>query len=116
MQAHRHGKVEAVGHRANALDDLERPGESMGGSVQQAEQHPCSHVKLHLAMVLVVVPLGVLLRLEKTLVNLLQERVPIPQHGVHRLCLGCPLLVRKKGGWGAPVHHLERRCPERGVV
>ena len=83
MQARRCGKVEAVGHRANALDDLEWPGvawtqlalrwrgESMGGSVQQAEQHPCSHVKLHLTMVLVVVPLGVLLRLEKTLTNLL---------------------------------------------
>jgi len=83
MQAHRHGKVEAVGHRANALDDLERPGvawtqlalrwrgESLGGSVQQAQQHPCPHVKLHLAMVLIVVTIGVLLGLEKMFANLL---------------------------------------------
>jgi hypothetical protein len=58
------------------------------------KKHPCPHVELHLAMMLVVVPLGVLLRLEKTLANLLQERVTISQHGVHHLCLGRPLPVR----------------------
>jgi hypothetical protein len=81
MQTRLRRKLKAVGHQTNALDNPERPGiaraqlalgrrgESMGGSVQQAEQHPCSYDKLHVAMVVVVVPLGVLLRLMKSFVN-----------------------------------------------
>ena len=74
----------------------------MGGSVEKSDQHPCALVELHLAMVLIVVALGVLLGLKKTLANLLQERVAVPQHGVHRFCLGRPGVVWQEGWGGRP--------------
>ena len=128
MQACVRGKSETISHLPDALDDLERPGvawaqlalgrqsERMGGSVEKSEQHPCAHVELHLAMVLIVVALGVLLGLKKTLANLLQERVAVPQHGVHRLCLGRPGVVWQEGWRGSAIHNLERRRSERRVV
>ena len=58
--------MQAVSNRPNVLDDLERSG----------------------------VALGVLLRLEKALANLHQERISIMQHSIDRLSLGRPLLER----------------------
>ena len=84
MQARVRGESKTISHQPDPLEDLERPGiawsqlalgrqsERMVGSVEKSEQHPCAHVELYLAMVLIVVALGVLLGLKKTLANLLK--------------------------------------------
>lgn len=82
VQAHLCRKSKAVSHRANALDNLERlgavwtqlalrrRGEGMGWSVQHAKEHPCVHVKLHFAVMVILVPVGILLCLKKMLAKL----------------------------------------------
>jgi hypothetical protein len=46
-------------------------------------------------MMVVVVALGVLLRLEKTLTNLLNEGITVVEERVDRLGLSCPRSVRQ---------------------
>jgi hypothetical protein len=89
MQARVRRESETISHPPNAFNDLERSSvawaqlalgrrsERIGGSMEKSEQHPCAHVELHLMMALIVVALGVLLGLKKTLANLRQERVAV---------------------------------------
>jgi hypothetical protein len=120
MQARVCRESETISHPPDAFNDLEQSGvawvqlalgrrsERMGGSMEKSEQHPCAHVELHLTMALIIVALGVLLGLKKTLVNLRQEHVAVLQHGVPRLCLGHPGVVWKEGWQRSAVHNLER--------
>lgn len=78
-------EVEALGHCANALHDLERSdiaraelalgagGEGLSGAVQQPQPNPVAHLKLHLTMTRIIVLLGQLLSLQKMLSNLGQN-------------------------------------------
>jgi hypothetical protein len=82
--------------------------------------HPIPQHELQLLVEVVVLALGMLLGLEKTLANLHEEGIAIAQQRVHRLCLSCPCGVRKvrreegETAWPA-IHHLERRGAEGHV-
>ena len=56
---------------------------------------------------LIVVALGVLLRLEKTFVNLLKEGITITKQRVHGLCLGHPDGVGQQGRVRSTVDNLK---------
>jgi hypothetical protein len=82
--------TQPVRHRADALQDLERPcvartqrplgslSKRQSLAMKEAEPDPITDAKLQLAMMGVVVLLGILLGLEKTITNLREEGVPIP--------------------------------------
>jgi hypothetical protein len=69
--------------------------EDLRRTVEEAQKHPVAHREGHVAMMLVIVPLGVLLGLKEMLPDLLQECVAIVKHSVSRLSLSCPMLERK---------------------
>jgi hypothetical protein len=73
-----------------------------------------AYYELKFLIAVVVVAVGILLGLEKMLVNLCEEGVAVMQDGIHRHRLRCPCGVRKKRRWGLAVH-LEGSGGERHV-
>ena len=59
-------------------------------SVKKTEPHPVTHHELQLTVMVIVVAFGVLLCLEKTLVDLHQESVTVAQENIHHLSLSSP--------------------------
>jgi hypothetical protein len=103
-------QVETVRDGAHAFDDLERPSvprcklafgvghEGLSGTVEETQPDPIPHGEHDVAVMSVVVPLGVSLRLEKTVADVGEERVPVLQQLVHRRGPGRGRLVRHQGG------------------
>lgn len=63
--------------------------------------------------VVVVVALGVLLSLDKTLADLRKDSVAVTQEGIRCLCLGSPGGVWQERRRRPAIDHLERRGAER---
>jgi hypothetical protein len=92
------GQQQAVFKNVNALLELE--GHDIAGAeldigvghkggnlvMEEAQPHQITYGALKVMVITVVVALGVGLRLEKSIVHLYQEEVPLPQHVVQ--CLG----------------------------
>ena len=66
--------------------ELAAPARDQGlcRAMEQSEQNPITHVERQSAMVCVVVPLGVVLSLEKKFPDVGEEGVPILQEAIHR--------------------------------
>ena len=94
MQASARRELESVRHRPDALQHLKGPGKAgaklalgarlqgLGGAMEKTQPHPITHRELQLAMGGVVVLLGDLLRLEKSLADLGQHLVTITEEAV----------------------------------
>ena len=112
-------KLESVGHRPDALQHLEGPGKArpklalgsrhqgLGGAMEKTQPHPIPNRELQLTMGGVIVLLGDLLRLEKSLADLGQHLVTITEEAVDGVGPGRPSPVRQQGWRRALVDHLE---------
>ena len=77
-----------VRHPADTFQDAERPCvagtelalgvrlEGLRHAIQQSQPDPITHLELHIAMPCIIIPLGQLLGLQKTLANLCQDLIP----------------------------------------
>lgn len=70
------------------------------------EPHLVTHRELQFSVVVVIVPLGVLLVLEKMLANLRKEGVVVMQERIRRLRLSSPGGVGQERWWWSAVDHL----------
>ena len=83
------GQLETVRHLANALQHLKRPSiaraklllgtqvQGLGRAVQQAQPNLVADLELHVAVVSVVIFLGQLLSLKKTLAHLSEHFITV---------------------------------------
>ena len=114
-------KLQTVGDGTDAFQNTERTGKlrtelalrprvkGLSRPVEQAQVNPISDRKLYVAVPGIVVPLRQLLRLEKALMHLGQDHVPVSEKRRGGLGMGQPRLIRQDGRRRATVDHLEWR-------
>jgi hypothetical protein len=90
-------QLEAIGHSTDPVQHLVWPSEArtqLGAParhqrlcwpMEQPEKDPIAHSELQRAMTTIIVALGILLSLEKTLTHILQKRIPVMKKSVDRV-------------------------------